>query len=79
MRPVWKRSVTIDEEGIPWAKAGIRADFIYVLFCHGFSVEELQNTLLDGFTTDRVIIEDAIRYCMWRDRKAAPKRSVDAR
>lgn len=69
VKRTWERSVSIDDEGIPWAKAGVRADFIYVLFMHGYSVEELAEHLLEGFTTERQTVEDAIRYGHWAQRQ----------
>ncbi len=75
--PVWERSVTVDDAGLAWA-AGVRTDFIYVLFRHGYPIEEIGSTLLDGFITDTEVIEDAIRYEMSRHvrRKSSPKRST---
>lgn len=79
MKPkaVWTRSVRIDREGLAWTYAGVRADFVYVLFMYGYSVDEIRNNLIDGQEIPTRSIEDCIRYGRWRDRqKATPKRST---
>lgn len=66
-RAVWERSVSVDKQGLAWV-GGTRADFVFVLFMHGFSIEELCEGLIDGFRPTREAIEDAIRYGMRRKR-----------
>ena len=62
MTPIWRRSVRIDSEGIPWSQSGVRADFVYRLFMAGYSVEEIRTTYVDGLDLPVQNIEDCIRH-----------------
>jgi hypothetical protein len=65
--PIWARSVWVDKKGLPWVD-GKRADFIYVLFMHGYSVREIRHNMLDGMSMSREQVEDAIRWGLARKR-----------
>ncbi len=67
-RPIWSRSVTVDENGIGRTSYG-RADFIYTVWMAGYSIEELKTDWLDGFGVPGRVIEDCIRFCQDRKRR----------
>lgn len=60
--PVWAASVTVDPwTGHGWTAYG-RADFIFVLFMHGYSIAELSENLCNKFGVPPKVVEDAIRF-----------------
>lgn len=74
-RPIWARSVDVDADGVGWVN-GTRTDFVLVLFMHGYSLADLSDGLVDGYTNTEPL-EDALRFEFSRrvKRKAPPKRS----
>jgi hypothetical protein len=77
LRLLWSRSVRIDAEGLAWSYGGVRADFIYALFMQGFSMKEIAEGTIDGFTLPTRYVEDAIRYGRWRDKQKATQHKCD--
>jgi hypothetical protein len=68
-KPIWHRSIYVDTKGMAWTKlGGARADFLYVLFMHGFSISEIHAGLDGSAILDEV--EDAIRYGLEKGRGA---------
>ena len=68
-KPLWQRSIYVDTKGMGWTKAaGLSAEFIHVLFMHGYSLFDI-HAGLDAVVTPKEI-EDAIRYGLEKGRAA---------